>query len=643
MSAVVIQYRIKGEHAEDPVHTFEIHTDDNLGVSLYDMKKHVADDNSITKWLIPSMRVLKQNGERPKNGMVSPNETYTVLLYGGSPELENALLCFTPIEIKTECIPRLGSFDDSVFLNSLIKHTLEDAQKWYSDTKDFESTKVTLHSLIHGIDTLAKVTENIRILMGEDETEFISLLRRGFSFIKNIFLDAPEQQKRDISDILIHILHLFSVLTPSQYSWTEPGPEKKEVFNPIFSVVTKHILEEEEEKEGGMCLLDSLLDIIKLLNQESYRKIDVEVIKECIKTLGAIAYRNMIVLETLGSDKGKLFFDIFKTFLSNDSDNIDIDTNIKILLFEIKRILIQFIMLGSEYSMVFSKCADEFEMLSAVIKAIFWTVEAFTINDNPTDCYCDNEGYIIENVGQVQGLWDDKKEAGSAELTQLIETIKYISFRETTRSDAFLNFLIAELFNPNNMSVKVKSMLETFPELQYKFLEMLTEYVKSGKPSRICKIFTQKLLDVLFSQFFIQIGSETNEESGKTIFSTKKCFVRLRQKTCEFILLASYTSKEARILTVANMHKIASETEIVDLFVISSEIITSMFSHFTNVDETQTLNLEETFELINMILPIYRENTRRKGSMFNNKPFKCVQMRYESSLCTLMNSCVKHI
>lgn len=687
MTTVVIQYRIKGEHAEEPVHTFEVRTDnDSAGVSLYDMKKRVAEDNSITKWLIPSMRVLNRAGERPESGIADAGDVYTVSLYGGSPELEGALPCFSAAKVADECIPRLKSFKDSTFLNGLIRHTFEDAQKWYRDTEEILSIRVTLDSLIRGLSTLAKVTENIRVLIGEDETEFVALLCKGIKFVKDVFMDAPEAQRHEISCILIRYLHLFATLTPSKFAWTVPGPEKNERFDPIFSVVTKRVLgqggneddaagdsgkgnEMEREEEGKTSesesngdengLLDTMLDMMGLLGKESRTGDDLEVVKECSKTLGAIAYRNMVALEVLGSEKGRPFFEIFKKFLFDDdssssssSSNRDIDLKAKNVLFEIRRVLVQFIMLGSEYSTTFSKCADEYEILDTVRKVIFWTLEAFESSSvssgDSEECYCNNEGYIIVNIGENHLLHSGKKECEddgtcgklSPELSMLVETVKYISFRETMRSEALLRFLTSELFDPAKMPPGVRSIIETSPYLQYTLLEILGEYIGSGKPSRVNKLFTQELLDVLFSRFFMQIGLEADEKTGEMFLSTKKSFVRLRLKTCELILMASYASKEARSLVITNLHRISAETNVADVFVICSEIMTSMFSHFVFDDKTQTLMSDEILDIINMVLPIYRENVRRKGTVLNSKPFKSAQMRYESSRCILMNSSV---
>lgn len=647
MSTVVIQYRIKGERTEEPVHTFEINSSSNdgdSGVSLRDMKRRVTEDNSITKWLIPTMRVFNQSGEQPESGMVGPGEIYTVVLEAGSPELEGALPCFTPAEVGEVHVPRLEDPKDGLFLNSLIRHTLDDAEKWYADMEELDSIKVTLDSLIHGLCTLAKVTDNIRVLIGEGDTEFVPLLCRGFRFISGAFLSASEQQKPTISDIFMRYLRLFPVLTPTQLAWAEPGPDIKERFDPVFSTVIKLILVQEENSFFG-----SVLDVIKLLGRESCTKGDLKVVKECMWTLGALADRNMAVLEALGSDKGRPLFEVFKSLLSDSRGSTSADGDIKGMLFEMKQNLVQLIMLGSEYSMTFSKRADEFGMFAAVREVIFWTVEAFSSPDsNSADPNCDNEGYIIEVIEKTRGCGggpcDDKEEreaeVSSKELRKLINTVKFISFRDTPRSRAFTSFLMAELFDPAKMPSKVKSIIEESPGLQYAFLDMLIGYIEDGKPQRANNVFTQEFLHTLFSPFFMQIGSEVDEKTGETFLSTKRRFVRLRQKACEFILLASYMTKEARNLVLADLHKIAAETKVADLFVIPSEIMTSMFSRFACSEEIQALKSEDIFELINIVLPIYRENARRKGAILGNTPFKCVQMRYESSRCILMNSCV---
>ena len=680
MSTVVIQYRIKGEHAEDPVHTFEVCTDSaGAGVSLYDMKKRVAEDNSITKWLIPSMRVLRQDGERPENGVAAAGEVYTVSLCGGSPELEGALPCFSAAEVADERIPRLRSLKDSAFLNGIIRHTLEDAQKWYRDTEEIFSVRVTLDSLLRGLSTLARVPENIRVLIGADEAEFIALLCRGIRFVKNVLAEAPEQHRHTITGILVRYLHLFAMLTPSQFAWTEPGPEKNERFDPIFSVITKRVLGQNdggspsggnsgnggEAKEGSengddndeSGLLGAMLDMVGLLGKEGRTRDDLEVAKECTKTLGAIAYRNMVALEVLGSERGRPFFEVFRKFLSGgNAPPEDDDPDTKAALCEVRRVLVQFIMLGAEYSMTFSKCADEYGILDAVIKAIFWTLEAFPCEgageeEPEEEGYCDNEGYIIVNIGDGRTPHEGKGGRGDdgacgrmpPELARLIETVKCISFRESMRSEALLKSLVAGLFDPERMPPRARAIVEAAPYLQYTFLEMLAEYIGSGKPARVAKVFTQGLLDVLFSRFFLQIGAAVDEKTGETYLSPKRRFVRLRLKTCELILLASYASKEARSLVITNLHRIAAETNVADVFVICSEIVTSMFSHFVFDDRTQALRSDEIFDVINMVLPIYRENVRRKGTVLSGKPFKSVQMRYESSRCILMNSSVNEI
>ena len=653
MAATAIQYRLKGEGTDTPVHTLEISTE---SCELYDMKKWVVEDNAINKWLVPSMRVLKQNGKRPENGMAVPGEVYVISLCSGSPELGCALPCFGQEEVDAKHIPRLRHSADGAFLSGLIKHTLEDINKWYTDTGDFAGIETTVNSLLRGLCTLAQVSENIQTIIGDSSNDNIPLLCQGLSFVKSIFLKAPAHQKCNASNVLRHFLTLFAALTPFQFMWSDSearnnSNKKKKKTEPdnidndesyrgtFFAVITRRILGNEESLNNFFGSLSDIISTFEPSQSPPATKEDLEVVEVCFKTLGALAYRNPDVLDALGGDKEKRFFEYFKTFLNDTTVSEDAGT--KDVTFEIKRTIVQLVTLGMDHSKIFSTRAEGMGMLDMLTNTVFWTLKAYSTGGHSNPDYnsnCDNEGYIIEDIGEVQGF----KEGCSAQLGLVMESIRDAITQETGSPRTLLRYVTSELFDPAKIPADAVPIVEEYPELQYRFLEMLIAYIEEEPSLRINEVFNQGLWNTLFSRLFMQIGTKGgDEEDAKNVcLPTKKCFVRLRQKICEFVLWASYTSKEARSLTVTNLCRIATETKSTDMFVISSEMMASMFSHFGYDERTQNLSPEEIVDIVNMPIPMLIGSAHHKKAMLSDKSFSHIQMRYENVRCTIMNASV---
>lgn len=469
------------------------------------------------------------------------------------------------------------------------------------------------------------------------------------------------------SNTLGYCLQIFVNMTKIKYFWCLP---KNELVNSVSSTATIH-------REG---IPEIIAGLIELLDKKIHIGVNsptiLSVLILAIEAVGAISCGSLPVLTSLGSRK------TFLDALVNIQRREIVFKNggsarFGMLEFRVRQAAFNFLIVGSRGSPAFSKDASVSGSLDAIVDVLMWTTTMSYRGEADNDNV--NSELDYEPISNSSSDLFDAKDYSP--ISELMSVLGDALAGGTTYSQWLMDGLLTKLFDENSSNDRVRdarAIYTKFPELQYRFIECLYMLIDPGKSSsksnsapavnkdddekviresgtnmsdenmvsskkkmsnKSSLIANEKFWDLLFSDYFMQIGSEKNDD-GIIKLSTRKYFVCLRRKIYGFLVkLSEY--KEVSLVTFKYLLRKSCESPCPDVRVICMEVIGTALASFSSKPDV----IEDTeFIIDNMCVALSILSCSAalpSGVSINNNQFlKNTLVRYKSSRSVIVASIV---